>query len=102
MLKLDEPSRNQEIFIIFFLSLDLGFERKIFSFSFWLIFFCPLDPDPWICMVLRIRIRIQEAKILRIQSTVLINAADKFVLIIPNQIFSKYRLHSPEFFVSHC
>ena len=85
MLKLYEPSRNQEIFIIFFLSLDLGFERKIFSFSFWLIFSCPLDPDPWICMFLRIRI--QEAKILRIQSTVLINAADKFVLIIPNQIF---------------
>ena len=53
MLKLAEPFRNQEILIIpFFKSLDLGF------YSFWMIF-CPLDSDPWI--------RIQAAKILRIQ-----------------------------------
>ena len=48
MLKLDEPFRNQEIFIIslFFNSSDFGFESKIFCCcSFWLIF-CPLDPDP--------------------------------------------------------
>ena len=37
---------------------------KKFFFSFWLIFY-PLDPDPWIRIFLRIRI--QEAKILRIQ-----------------------------------
>ena len=36
----------------------------LFCCSFWLIF-CPLDPDPWIRIFLRIRI--QEAKILRIQ-----------------------------------
>ena len=61
-LKLDEPFRNQEIFIIslFFNSSDLGFE------SFWLIFW-PLDPDPWIRIFLRIQILIQEAKILGIQ-----------------------------------
>ena len=47
MLKLNEPFRNQEIFIKynnFFNSSDLSFESKIFFFfSFWLIF-CPLDP----------------------------------------------------------
>ena len=70
MLKLDEPSRNKEIFIIslFLNSSDLGFESKHFFCSFWLIF-CPgfLDPDSWICIFLRIRIWIQEAKNLRIQ-----------------------------------
>ena len=54
MLKLDEPSRNKEIFIIslFLNSSDLGFESKHFFCSFWLIF-CPgfldlhifADPD---------------------------------------------------------
>ena len=41
-------------------------EQKVFSFSFsfWLIF-CPLDPNSWILIFLRIRI--QEAKIFRIQ-----------------------------------
>ena len=66
MLKLVEPFRNYEIFIIslFLIVQDLGFENKIlFCCSFWLIF-CPLDPhifadpdpdpgsqnlaDPWI------------------------------------------------------
>ena len=36
----------------------------MFFYSFWLISY-PLDPDPWIRIFLRIRI--QEAKILRIQ-----------------------------------
>ena len=43
--------------------------RKFYNLSFlsfWLIFY-PLDPDPWIRIFLRIRI--QEAKILRILST---------------------------------
>ena len=66
MLKLDEPFRNQEIFIIsLFLIVQTWVWRVKFLFcSFWLIF-CPLDPDPWIRIFLRILI--QEAKILRIQ-----------------------------------
>ena len=40
--------------------------KKVFLCSFWLIL-CPLDPDTWICIFLRILIWIQEAKILRIQ-----------------------------------
>ena len=48
MLKLDEPFRNQEIFIISFLTVQIWVQRvkKIFC-SFWLIF-CPMNPDPWI------------------------------------------------------
>ena len=42
----------------------------------WLIF-CPLDPDPWICIFLRIQIRIQEAKILRIQRIRILSTATK-------------------------
>ena len=58
MLKLDEPFRDKETFIIFhFKSSDLGSE-SIF-FSFWLIF-CRLDPDPG-----RI-LRIQQIRILSI------------------------------------
>jgi len=46
ILKLDEPFRNGEIFIIsFFKNSDLGFKSKKFFFSFWLIFY-PLEPDP--------------------------------------------------------
>ena len=41
-------------------------DPKSFFCSFWLIFFL-LDQDPWIRIFLRIQIRIQEAKILRIQ-----------------------------------
>ena len=65
ILKLDEPFRNEEIFMIFFFkSSDLGFwSKKHFFCSFWLIF-SPLDPDRWIRKFLQIRI--QEAKILRI------------------------------------
>ena len=68
-LKLDEPFRIQEIFIIplFFKRPDLGSEsKKVFFFSFWLKF-CPFDPDPWIRLFFWIRIMIHEAKILRIQ-----------------------------------
>ena len=74
MLKLDKPFRNQEIFIIsiFFNSSDLGFDSKFFFYSFWLIF-CPLDPDLWIRIFLRIRI--QEAKILRIQRIRILSTA---------------------------
>ena len=66
MLKLDEPFRNQEIFIIsLFLIVQIWVLRvDLFCCSFWLIF-CPLDSDPLIRIFLRIRI--QEAKILRIQ-----------------------------------
>ena len=67
LLKLGEPFRNQNKFynLAFFNSSDLGFESKIFCCcSFWLIF-CPLDPDPRIRIFFRIRI--QKAKILRIQ-----------------------------------
>ena len=60
MLKLVEPFGNEESFLI-----SLFSKVQIWFFcSFWLIF-CPLDPDPWIRIFLRIRI--QEAKILRIQ-----------------------------------
>ena len=68
ILKLDEPFRYEEIFYIlsFFKSSDLGFRsKKVFFCSFWLIFY--KDPDSWIGIFLRIRIRIQEAKIFRIQ-----------------------------------
>ena len=52
ILKLDEPFRNEEIFIIslsFFSQVQIwGFGvKKIFFCSFWLIFY-PLDPDPHI------------------------------------------------------
>ena len=45
ILKLDEPFRNQKIFIIsLFKSSDLGFRsKKVLFCSFWLIFY-PLDP----------------------------------------------------------
>ena len=46
------------------MSSDLGFRSKKVFCGFWLIFY-PLDLDPWIRIFLRIRI--QEAKILRIQ-----------------------------------
>ena len=67
MLKLDEPFRNKEIFIIslFFNSSDLGFEIKIFFCSFGWYF------APWIW------IRIQEAKILRIQRIRILSTAMK-------------------------
>ena len=57
MLKLDEPFRDQEIFIIslFLTSSDLGFESKFCFCSFWLIF-RTLDPDLVIRIFLRIRI----------------------------------------------
>ena len=58
ILKLDEPFRNQKIFIIsLFKSSDLGFRsKKVLFCIFWLIVY-PLDPDSWI----------SKAKILRIQ-----------------------------------
>jgi len=53
----------------FFKSSELGFRsKKVFFCSFWVIFY-PLDPHPWIRIFFWIRIRIQEAKILRILST---------------------------------
>ena len=68
ILNLDKQFRNEEIFIISFFSsklqiLVLGV-KNVFFCSFWLIFY-PLDPDPLIRIFLRIRI--QKAKILRIQ-----------------------------------
>ena len=64
ILKLDEPFRNEDIFIIsLFSKVHLGFmSKKDFFCSFWLIFY-PLDPDPWIRIFLRIQIWIQAAKI---------------------------------------
>ena len=50
ILQLDEPFRNEEIFIIslFFKVHILDLEvKKVFFAVFWLIF-CPLDPDSWI------------------------------------------------------
>ena len=83
ILKLDEPFRNQEIFIISLFSIvQIWVLRFNFFFcSFWLIF-CPLDPDPWIRIFLRNRIRIQEAKILRILSTALYDAYQNEVTFI--------------------
>ena len=63
ILKRDEPFRNEEISIISLLSKVQILDLEVIC-SFWLIFY-PLDPDPWVCIFLRIRI--QEAKILRIQ-----------------------------------
>ena len=77
MLKLDEPFRNQEIFIILlFLIVQTWVENKIFFCSFWLIF-CLLDP--WIRIFLRIRI--QEAKILRIQRIRILSTALNLTLV---------------------
>ena len=63
MLKLYEPFRNQEIFIIYLFSIVQSRirENKSFFCSFRLKF-CPLDPDQHI-----LRIWIQEDEILRIQ-----------------------------------
>jgi len=64
MLKLDQPVRNQQIFVISFLIVQIWALRVHFFFSFWLIF-CPLYPDPLFCLFLRFWI--QEAKILRVR-----------------------------------
>ena len=69
ILKLDNQSEMRKIFQSLFFSkvqILVARRKKVFFCSFWLIFY-PLDPDPWICIFLRIRI--QEAKILRILST---------------------------------
>ena len=58
---------QQSIIFKFFVSFnrsDLGFEIKKFCLQFLVIFY-PLHSDPWLRIFLRIRI--QEAKILRIQ-----------------------------------
>ena len=54
--------------LLFIKSSDLGFWSKKDFFLKFLVDIYPLDPDPWIRIILRIRI--QEAKILRILSTV--------------------------------
>ena len=49
-LKLDEPFKNEEIFIISFFQkfrIRVLGVKKYFFCSSWLIFY-PLDPDPWI------------------------------------------------------
>ena len=46
--------------------------------------FCPLDPDPWIRIFLRIRIRIQEAKILRIQRIRILSTGLYFYHQVPS------------------
>ena len=85
ILKLDEPFRNEKIFIIslFFKSSDLCFflSRKCFFVVEILLIFYPLDPDPWVFL----RIRIREAKILRIQRIrirILSTALNKSYLVI--------------------
>ena len=72
MLKLNKLIKNEEIFdnLSFFSNSDQGFNSKRFFFfvfcnslktsNCWFIL-CPLDPDPWIGIFLRIRI--QEAKV---------------------------------------
>jgi len=79
--KLNEPFRNEEIFIIslFFKSSDLGFRSKNFFSAVLFKIFYPLDPDPWIRILLQIRIRIQEAKILRIQRIRILNTEMKMI-----------------------
>ena len=77
ILKLDEPFRNEDIFIIsLFSKVQIwGFGVKKIFFLHFLVDILPLgsgsvdphifaDPDPWIHIFLRIRI--QEAKIFRI------------------------------------
>ena len=64
------------IFLLFMLKLDEPFRDQEFFFSFWFIF-CRLDPDPWIRIFLPNRIRIQEAKILRIQRIRMISTASR-------------------------
>ena len=57
ILKLDEPFRDHEICYLIF-STDWVFRAKDFCMHFLLLFiFCPLDPDPWILIFLRIRIK---------------------------------------------
>ena len=51
-------------YYLFFSKVQIWVLGVTFFCSFWLLFY-PLDPDPWIRIFLRIRI--QEAKILRIQ-----------------------------------
>ena len=59
-------------YLSFFKSSDFGSKsKKVFFCSFWLIFY-PLNPDPWICIFLRIRIK--ESKILRIHRIRIISA----------------------------
>ena len=65
--------KSEKCYNFFFNSSDLGLEsKKVFFCSFWLIS-CPLNPDPWIRMILRIRI--QEAKILQIQRIRILSTA---------------------------
>ena len=66
MLKLDESFGNQEILLFPFSFVEIWVLRVKNSFQFLLVF-CLLDPDPRIRIILRIRIRILEAKILRIR-----------------------------------
>ena len=66
MLKLDESFGNQEILLFPFSFVEIWVLRVKNFFQFLLVF-CLLDPDPRIRIILRIRIRILEAKILRIR-----------------------------------
>ena len=84
--KLYKAFRNQEMFIIsLFQWFKFGFGVNILLCSFWLIF-CSLDPDPGSRIFLRIRI--QEAKIFRIQRIRILSTApqlcSKFVRLYLN------------------
>ena len=90
ILTLDKPFKDEEIFIISLFSKvqNQGLGVKKFCFcSFWLIFY-PLDPDPWIHIFLSIRI--QEAKILRIQRIRILSTVNNYIYILAKII--KYKI----------
>ena len=78
MLKLNEPFRDQEIFIISSNSSDLDFKSKSFFCSFWSIF-CSLDPGSQ-----NLVLRIQRIWILSTEINIIL---DK---IPQNSIISQY------------
>ena len=76
MLKLDKPFKSKEMFIIylFFNSSDLGFESKKGFFLLFSLIFRPVDPHI-------LRIRIQVAKMLRIQRIQILSTGNNIVTI---------------------
>ena len=71
--KLHEQFRNEEIFSISLLSKVQNWVLGVNFFLKFLVDIYPLDPDPWIRIFFRIRI--QEAKILRIQRIRILSTA---------------------------
>ena len=72
MLKLHEPFRDKDFLMVTFFNISyLGFERKRFSFAVF------VDICTWIGILISIflRIRIQEAKIMRIHQILILSTA---------------------------